>query len=76
MTMSRGKVIAIMGGSGSGKTTLLRLIGGAIVPVRGLCESRRQNRAQAEKRRAFSVAPEDEHVISVRRFVYGSVRVR
>jgi len=35
MTMSRGKVIAIMGGSGSGKTTLLRLIGGAIVPAAG-----------------------------------------
>lgn len=35
MTMSRGKIIAIMGGSGSGKTTLLRLIGGAIRPSSG-----------------------------------------
>lgn len=35
MTMSRGKVIAIMGGSGSGKTTLLRLIGGAMRPSSG-----------------------------------------
>jgi phospholipid/cholesterol/gamma-HCH transport system ATP-binding protein len=35
ITMSRGKVIAIMGGSGSGKTTLLRLIGGAIRPSSG-----------------------------------------
>ncbi|MBA3755530.1 MAG: ATP-binding cassette domain-containing protein, partial [Nitrosomonas sp.] len=35
MTMSRGKVIAIMGGSGSGKTTLLRLISGAIQPTSG-----------------------------------------
>ena len=35
MTMSRGKVIAIMGGSGSGKTTLLRLIGGAVRPSSG-----------------------------------------
>ena len=35
MTMSRGKVIAIMGGSGSGKTTLLRLIGGEIKPTAG-----------------------------------------
>lgn len=35
MTMSRGKVIAIMGGSGSGKTTLLRLIGGEVKPTAG-----------------------------------------
>jgi phospholipid/cholesterol/gamma-HCH transport system ATP-binding protein len=35
MTMSRGKIIAIMGGSGSGKTTLLRLIGGSIRPSSG-----------------------------------------
>src|SRR5512134_40535 len=35
MTMSRGSVVAIMGGSGSGKTTLLRLIGGALRPVKG-----------------------------------------
>src|SRR5687768_11685659 len=35
MTMSRGKVIAIMGGSGSGKTTLLRLIAGAVRPSSG-----------------------------------------
>ena len=35
MTMSRGKVIAIMGGSGSGKTTLLRLISGEIQPTSG-----------------------------------------
>src|SRR5687768_2842179 len=35
MTMSRGKVIAIMGGSGSGKTTLWRLIGGAVRPSSG-----------------------------------------
>lgn len=35
MTMSRGQVIAIMGGSGSGKTTLLRLIGGEVRPSAG-----------------------------------------
>ncbi len=35
MAMSRGKVIAVMGGSGSGKTTLLRLIGGEIKPSAG-----------------------------------------
>jgi len=35
MTMSRGKVVAIMGGSGSGKTTLLRLIGGTVTPSAG-----------------------------------------
>lgn len=35
MTMSRGQVIAIMGGSGSGKTTLLRLIGGEVKPSAG-----------------------------------------
>ncbi len=35
MTMSRGKVIAIMGGSGSGKTTLLKLIGGTVRPSSG-----------------------------------------
>lgn len=35
MAMTRGKVIAIMGGSGSGKTTLLRLIGGAVRPSSG-----------------------------------------
>ena len=35
MSMSRGQVIAIMGGSGSGKTTLLRLIGGEIKPSAG-----------------------------------------
>ncbi|MBE7528080.1 MAG: ABC transporter ATP-binding protein [Burkholderiales bacterium] len=35
MSMSRGQVIAIMGGSGSGKTTLLRLIGGEVRPSAG-----------------------------------------
>lgn len=35
MTMSRGQVVAIMGGSGSGKTTLLRLIGGEVKPSGG-----------------------------------------
>ncbi len=35
MRMSRGQVIAIMGGSGSGKTTLLRLIGGEVSPSAG-----------------------------------------
>lgn len=35
MRMSRGQVIAIMGGSGSGKTTLLRLIGGEVRPSAG-----------------------------------------
>lgn len=35
MSMSRGQVIAIMGGSGSGKTTLLRLIGGEVRPSVG-----------------------------------------
>lgn len=35
MQISRGQVIAIMGGSGSGKTTLLRLIGGEIRPTTG-----------------------------------------
>jgi len=35
MSMSRGQVIAIMGGSGSGKTTLLRLIGGEVSPSAG-----------------------------------------
>ena len=35
MSMSRGKVIAVMGGSGSGKTTILRLIGGEIKPSAG-----------------------------------------
>lgn len=30
LTVTRGQVVAIMGGSGSGKTTLLRLIGGQI----------------------------------------------
>lgn len=35
MSMSRGQVIAIMGGSGSGKTTLLRLISGTLRPTSG-----------------------------------------
>lgn len=35
MAISRGQVIAIMGGSGSGKTTLLRLIGGEVRPSAG-----------------------------------------
>ena len=35
MALTRGKVIAIMGGSGTGKTTLLRLIGGQLKPDRG-----------------------------------------
>ena len=35
MALTRGKVIAIMGGSGTGKTTLLRLIGGQLRPDRG-----------------------------------------
>ena len=35
MTITQGKVVAIMGGSGCGKTTLLRLIGGQIKPTSG-----------------------------------------
>jgi phospholipid/cholesterol/gamma-HCH transport system ATP-binding protein len=35
LRITRGRVVAIMGGSGSGKTTLLRLIGGALQPGRG-----------------------------------------
>ncbi len=35
MTISRGKVVAIMGGSGCGKTTILRLIGGQLRPQAG-----------------------------------------
>lgn len=35
MSISRGQVVAIMGGSGSGKTTLLRLIGGEVRPSVG-----------------------------------------
>ncbi len=35
LTITRGKITAIMGPSGSGKTTLLRLIGGQLIPGQG-----------------------------------------
>jgi phospholipid/cholesterol/gamma-HCH transport system ATP-binding protein len=35
MRVSRGQVVALMGGSGSGKTTLLRLLGGQLRPSAG-----------------------------------------
>ncbi|MGL6041569.1 MAG: ABC transporter ATP-binding protein, partial [Deefgea sp.] len=35
LSISRGQVVAIMGGSGSGKTTLLKLIGGQIQAQQG-----------------------------------------
>jgi phospholipid/cholesterol/gamma-HCH transport system ATP-binding protein len=35
MSISRGNVVAIMGGSGCGKTTILRLIGGQLQPRSG-----------------------------------------
>ena len=35
MSITRGKLTAIMGGSGCGKTTILRLIGGQLRPQRG-----------------------------------------
>src|SRR5450631_3384950 len=35
MKVSRGKIVAIMGGSGCGKTTILRLIGGQLKPQSG-----------------------------------------
>ena len=35
MRVTRGRLVAIMGGSGSGKTTLLRLIGGQLAPTAG-----------------------------------------
>ena len=38
LSITRGKVVAIMGASGSGKTTLLRLLGGQIKPTRGQVE--------------------------------------
>jgi phospholipid/cholesterol/gamma-HCH transport system ATP-binding protein len=38
MTVTRGQLVAIMGGSGCGKTTILRLIGGQLRPQAGVVE--------------------------------------
>jgi phospholipid/cholesterol/gamma-HCH transport system ATP-binding protein len=38
MAVERGKITAIMGPSGSGKTTLLRLIGGQLLPTKGIVQ--------------------------------------
>jgi len=35
LTITRGRVVGILGGSGSGKSTLLKLIGGQLAPPRG-----------------------------------------
>ena len=75
MTMSRGQVIAIMGGSGSGKTTLLRLIGGEVKPSAGSCRSCRSGRPSAQQKRIVQIAQEDGDVIPIRRIVYGFERI-
>jgi phospholipid/cholesterol/gamma-HCH transport system ATP-binding protein len=53
LEITRGKVVAIMGGSGCGKTTLLRLIGGQIKPQSGTLTVAGQNVHDLDQRELY-----------------------
>ncbi|MBH8308862.1 ATP-binding cassette domain-containing protein, partial [Acinetobacter baumannii] len=55
MSVTRGKITAIMGPSGIGKTTLLRLIGGQIPPDRGEILFDGENVPQMTRSRLYTV---------------------
>ena len=55
MDISRGKVVAIMGGSGCGKTTILRLIGGQLRPQTGSVRVAGQDVASLDRDGLFAM---------------------
>lgn len=55
MTVTRGKVTAIMGPSGTGKTTLLKLIGGQITPNQGEVRIDGQNIHQLNRSQLYTL---------------------
>lgn len=53
--VTRGQVVALMGGSGCGKTTLLRLIGGQFKPTAGKLEVNGQSVAALDKNGLYAL---------------------
>jgi phospholipid/cholesterol/gamma-HCH transport system ATP-binding protein len=53
ITVTKGKITAIMGPSGSGKTTLLRLIGAQLFPDNGTISVNRQNIHQLSRKALY-----------------------